>query len=71
MGSSVWQPTGIDIEGESTGVLPSPEWKRRFRQKPEQQKWFGGETISIGIGQGYTTPPCSWPMPPPRWRRAG
>ena len=45
--------TGIDIEGESSGVLPSPEWKKRRFKKPEQQKWFGGETISIGIGQGY------------------
>jgi penicillin-binding protein 2 len=41
--------TGIDISGEATGVLPSQEWKlRRFNQK-----WFAGETISIGIGQGY------------------
>jgi len=45
--------TGIDIEGESTGVLPSPEWKRRHFKKREQQKWYAGETISIGIGQGY------------------
>ncbi len=34
-------------------MLPSPEWKKRRFKKPEQQKWFGGETISIGIGQGY------------------
>lgn len=41
--------TGIDIAGEAVGVLPSQEWKmRRF-----QQKWFAGETISVGIGQGY------------------
>ena len=41
--------TGIDITGESAGILPSQEWKmRRFRQK-----WYAGETISIGIGQGY------------------
>jgi len=41
--------TGIDIEGESGGLLPSQEWKsRRF-----QQKWFTGDTISVGIGQGY------------------
>ncbi len=45
--------TGIDIEGEATGVLPSPEWKRRHFSKPEQQKWYAGETISVGIGQGY------------------
>jgi penicillin-binding protein 2 len=43
------QITGIDIDGEMTGILPSTEWKqRRFKQK-----WYGGETISIGIGQGY------------------
>lgn len=45
--------TGIDIEGESEGVLPSPEWKKRRFKRPEQQKWFAGETVSIGIGQGY------------------
>jgi penicillin-binding protein 2 len=41
--------TGIDLRGESVGVLPSPEWKRkRFKQE-----WFLGETIISGIGQGY------------------
>lgn len=45
--------TGIDIEGESEGVLPSPAWKKKRFKKPEQQKWFAGETISVGIGQGY------------------
>ena len=45
--------TGIDIEGEVTGVLPSPEWKKRRFRRPEQQRWYPGETISIGIGQGY------------------
>ena len=49
------QRTGIDIEGESPGVLPSPEWKKRRFRRPEQQKWFAGETISIGIGQGYNS----------------
>ncbi len=43
--------TGIDITGESAGVLPSSEWKmRRFKQK-----WYAGETISVGIGQGYNS----------------
>ncbi len=43
------QITGIDVEGEQTGVLPSSAWKeKRFKQK-----WYPGETISIGIGQGY------------------
>ncbi|MFZ5550798.1 MAG: penicillin-binding protein 2 [Pseudomonadota bacterium] len=45
--------TGIDMEGEVTGVLPSTEWKRKRFKKPEQQKWYAGETISLGIGQGY------------------
>lgn len=45
--------TGIDLEGEATGVLPSPQWKQRRFRTPEQQKWYPGETISIGIGQGY------------------
>ena len=45
--------TGVDIEGESEGVLPSQEWKRKRFKKPEQQRWYAGETISIGIGQGY------------------
>ncbi len=45
--------TGIDLEGESTGVLPSQEWKLKRFRRPEQQKWYAGETISVGIGQGY------------------
>ena len=45
--------TGIDLEGEVTGDLPSTEWKRRKFKRPEQQKWYAGETISLGIGQGY------------------
>ncbi len=45
--------TGIDLEGEVTGVLPSTEWKKRYYRKPEQQRWYAGETISLGIGQGY------------------
>ncbi len=49
--------TGIDIEGELTGVLPSREWKRqRFAGKnyrEEHRKWYLGDSISAGIGQGY------------------
>ncbi len=45
--------TGIDVEGEVTGVLPSTDWKKRYYKKPEQQRWYAGETISLGIGQGY------------------
>lgn len=41
--------TGVDIPGEMSGLLPSPEWKKeRFNQT-----WFPGDTISVGIGQGF------------------
>jgi penicillin-binding protein 2 len=49
------QITGIDIQGEVRGVLPSQEWKRKMYKRPEQKKWYAGETISLGIGQGYNT----------------
>src|SRR5450830_1367409 len=45
--------TGIDIFGEVRGLLPSTEWKRKAYQRADQQKWYAGETISLGIGQGY------------------
>ena len=48
------EKTGIDLEGESAGLLPSREWKqRRFKQV-----WYPGETVIAGIGQGFhlTTP---------------
>jgi penicillin-binding protein 2 len=41
--------TGIDMEGELSGLLPSEEWK----QKRYNQKWYAGDTVSAGIGQGY------------------
>ena len=42
------EKTGIDLPNEVSGVMPSEEWKiRNFKQK-----WFAGETISVGIGQG-------------------
>ena len=41
--------TGIDIDGELAGLQPSQDWKwQRFKQK-----WYAGDTISVGIGQGY------------------
>ena len=49
------QLTGIDIQGELRGTLPSTEWKRNAYKRPEQKKWYAGETISLGIGQGYNT----------------
>ena len=42
--------SGIDLTGEIGGLLPTPEWKNR-RWK---QKWYPGETVIVGIGQGYT-----------------
>lgn len=41
--------TGIDLAGENTGVVPSPEWKRKRSKEP----WYAGETVNAGIGQGY------------------
>ncbi len=49
------QATGIDIEGELRGVLPSTDWKRKAYKRPEQQRWYAGETVSLGIGQGYNS----------------
>jgi penicillin-binding protein 2 len=49
------QITGIDIHGELRGVLPSTDWKRKYYKRSEQQKWYAGETISLGIGQGYNS----------------
>ncbi|HQV71557.1 MAG TPA: penicillin-binding protein 2 [Dokdonella sp.] len=43
------QPTGIDLVGESAGVLPSREWKRERMN----QAWYPGETVIAGIGQGF------------------
>lgn len=45
--------TGIDLEGERAGVLPSTEWKRRTYKDRERQRWYAGETISVAVGQGY------------------
>jgi penicillin-binding protein 2 len=47
------QPTGIDIKGESSGLLPSRAWKQRRFKRPEDQKWYTGDSVSVGIGQGY------------------
>jgi penicillin-binding protein 2 len=49
------QYTGIDINGEVRGILPSQAWKKRYYKRPEHQKWYAGETISLGIGQGYNS----------------
>jgi penicillin-binding protein 2 len=46
-------PTGIDIPGEKTGILPSTQWKRNNFRQAEMKVWYPGDTISVGIGQGY------------------
>lgn len=45
--------TGIDLDNERSGLLPSTAWKASAYKRPEQKKWYAGETISVGIGQGY------------------
>jgi penicillin-binding protein 2 len=47
------QITGIDVHGEVRGLLPSTTWKREAYKRPEMKKWYPGETVSLGIGQGY------------------
>jgi len=43
------KPTGIDLPSESGGLMPTPEWK----QRRHGQTWYPGDTVNIGIGQGY------------------
>lgn len=45
--------TGIDIQGERPGLVPSREWKRAAFRRREDQAWFPGETVIAAIGQGY------------------
>jgi penicillin-binding protein 2 len=45
------KPTGIDLVGETSGILPSPAWKRA--NNPKEPRWYVGETVIAGIGQGY------------------
>ncbi|MDE1923801.1 MAG: penicillin-binding protein 2, partial [Gammaproteobacteria bacterium] len=45
--------TGIDISGEKSGLMPSPAWKRHAYKDAANQVWFPGETLIVGIGQGY------------------
>jgi penicillin-binding protein 2 len=46
---SFGRPTGVDLIGEASGVLPSREWKAAHSREP----WYPGETVIAGIGQGY------------------
>ena len=48
-------PVGLDISGESAGIVPSREWKQKAYARREDQVWYPGETVITGIGQGYTT----------------
>jgi penicillin-binding protein 2 len=48
-------PTGIDIPGERGGIMPSRQWKKSAFSGREQQVWFPGETVIVGIGQGFWT----------------
>jgi penicillin-binding protein 2 len=49
------QITGIDLEHERKGLLPSSAWKREAFKKTANQRWIPGDTISLGIGQGQNT----------------
>lgn len=48
-------PVGIDIPGERGGLVGSTKWKREAFKRKELQMWFPGDTITMGIGQGYMT----------------
>jgi penicillin-binding protein 2 len=45
------KPTGVDLSGEIAGILPSPEWKAK--NAPKQGRWYPGDTVISGIGQGF------------------
>ncbi len=47
--------SGVDLPGEVRGILPSKAWKKRAFKTPALQRWYAGETISLGIGQGYNS----------------
>jgi penicillin-binding protein 2 len=46
-------PTGLDIPGESAGIVPTPAWLRRTFRKPWQRIWYEGYSVNLAIGQGY------------------
>jgi penicillin-binding protein 2 len=43
------RPTGVELESEASGIVPSTKWKLKMRK----EKWYQGETLSVAIGQGY------------------
>jgi len=49
------QRSGVELVGESAGLLPNQAWKRGAYRLPAQQRWFPGDTVAVGIGQGYTS----------------
>jgi penicillin-binding protein 2 len=60
----IGQKVSLDMFEESPGLMPSREWKRATRR----QAWFPGETLILGIGQGYMqSTPCNWPRPRRWW----
>jgi len=63
------QLTGIDLDGERRGILPSTDWKRRAFKTREQQRWYTGETISVAVGQGYNAFTLFWPTAAPGTHR--
>jgi penicillin-binding protein 2 len=50
-GFGLGHATGLDLPGEKGGLLPTREWKKRARR----ENWYPGETLNVGIGQGYMT----------------
>lgn len=58
-GFGLGQPTGIDLDGEDSGIVPSPDWKRRHYSDAQYNEgdraWYYGNTCNMGIGQGYDT----------------
>ncbi|MDH5856638.1 penicillin-binding protein 2 [Lampropedia aestuarii] len=49
------QITGIDLNGEGRGILPSRDWKREAFSDARRKNWIPGDTVSLGIGQGYNS----------------
>lgn len=49
----IGQKTGIDIPGEQSGVLPTPEWKKKKFTRKSDSVWLPGDLINLSIGQGY------------------
>jgi len=46
-------PTGLDLPGESHGVVPTPAWLKRTFRNPAEQIWYEGYSVNLSIGQGY------------------